>query len=587
MEAGMNSMTLIVAAVLGFGGDLEGVVLDFTSRSCGPCQSMSPIVSRLEREGYPIRKVDCESNPDLVKRFRINSIPAFVLVINGDEKSRLTGIVSEQQLVQLCARVPRPTESGDSLGAPAPLPGKPDARRESDVPTPSSKAPRQEFPEKKSGLQWPFGNRKKDEPPHEPPAGSISRGKVDDRQKFGAPAVGNPLAASVRIRLRGATGDSVGSGTIIDCRVGQTIIITCGHIFRNWNNKTVIEVDWFENGRAETMIGKHLFHDLEADVGLIVINADWIPSCRVAPPGTKIVKGAPVITVGCSGGDKPTVQQSKVTYLNRFKGADNIEVGGMPVEGRSGGGLFLNDGTLIGVCSGADEKYKEGYYVGLETLHQILGRCQLSRLYRAENGDSAAESDGIPGSVEMAQADLDPVEQPDAEEAEDADDSLGEPASPPAPAPRKPQSKPRLEIVDTPPTRRRVEPRRPLTDETSTQDSALAQAGEAEIVCIIRPINRPGAASRVVILNRASRRFVEYLADEIDDRPEIVETTLQSRDKIPAARQTVATRQVQRPTSADGVAAESALSPKTQAPKFQSPNSQPSGPQAYRRQRSS
>jgi hypothetical protein len=105
----------------------------------------------------------------------------------------------------------------------------------------------------------------------------------------------------------------------------------------------------------------------------------------------------------------------------------------------------------------------------------------------------------------------------------------------------------------------------------------LAQAGEAEIVCIIRPINRPGAASRVVILNRASRRFVEYLADEIDDRPEIVETTLESRDKTPAGRQPSATRKVQRPTTVDGMAAEPAQPTKPQ----------PSGAQAYRRQRSS
>ena len=102
------------------------------------------------------------------------------------------------------------------------------------------------------------------------------------------------------------------------------------------------------------------------------------------------------------------------------------------------------------------------------------------------------------------------------------------------------------------------------------------QAGEAEIVCIIRPINRPGAASRVVILNRASRRFVEYLADELDERPEILETTLQAQDEQPRARKTSTTQKVKRPTAAVTDAADPDTS-----------KSKSTGPQAYRRNRSS
>ena len=104
---------------------------------------------------------------------------------------------------------------------------------------------------------------------------------------------------------------------------------------------------------------------------------------------------------------------------------------------------------------------------------------------------------------------------------------------------------------------------------------ALEQAGEAEVVCIIRPVNQPGAASRVVILNRASRRFVEYLADELDDRPEILETTLKAPDEKPRARKLGATQKVKRPAAlpADASAAIDAT------------ESQPRGPQAYRRSR--
>jgi hypothetical protein len=568
MEAGMVPMTLVMAAALGFGGDLDGVVLDFTSLKCGPCQEMSPIVSRLERNGYPIRKVDCETNRDLVNRFNIQTIPAFVLVIDGHKRAQLNGVVSEQQLIQLCNRVPRQSDSSDSLGAPTQLPVKSKNPQESELPAPTAAAPKQAGPKQsdpvKSGITWPFGSRKKEEPARDREAGAIPRGKVDDRQKIAVPVAGNPLAATVRIRVRDANGESFGSGTIIDTRVGQTIIVTCGHIFRNFDKQAVIEVDWFDSGREQTMVAKRIYHDLEADLGLISVNADWLPSCCVAPVGTKIIKGTPVVTVGCSGGDKPTVQHVKITALNRYQGADNIEVAGMPVEGRSGGGLFTKEGLVIGVCRGAAPHHKEGYYMGLETLHELLDHCKLSRLYRATNPDDSASS---PKRAVLAQV------EPD--EAGEVDD-LGGSASETGPAPQKRNDK-QPQVARAQPEQRRDRGHATDVDADGSIDAALEQAGEAEIVCIIRPINQPRAASRVVILNRASRRFVEYLSDELDERPEIVETTLQAPDEKPRARKASSTQQVKRPATS---AAATAVSGDA------SLRSNSSAPQAYRRNRS-
>jgi thiol-disulfide isomerase/thioredoxin len=561
MEAGMVPMTLAVAAVLGMGGDLEDGVYDFSGQNCHYCRKMDPIVRRLQRNNYPIRTIECESNFELVKRYNIATIPAFLLIINGQEKARLNGEVSQDALIQFCNRVPRPQEASDSLGAPAGLPSQPADRRDTEFPAPTATAPPKQAAPDKSGINWPFGSRKKEEPTRNPPANAIPRGKADDRQKIAVPVLGNPLAASVRIRVRDANGDSFGSGTIIDSGVGQTIIVTCGHIFRNWDKQAVIEIDWFDKGREKTMVGKRLYHDLKADVGLITINSDCVPSCRVAPVGTKIVKGSPVTTVGCSGGERPTVQHLKITALNRFEGPDNIEVGGMPVVGRSGGGLFTKDGELIGVCSGADEKYKEGYYIGLKTLHDLLDHCHLSRLYRAGSADENAAPLGGSAIEQVALGGVD----------EEADD-LGDSQQVAAPAPQKRNVK--SGIAKAQPGRRSLE--RTAAEDTGAIDAALAEAGEAEIVCIIRPVNQPGAASRVVILNRASRRFVEYLADELDDRPEILETTLKAQDEQPRVRKTPSTQKVKRPTTPDRNEATTVDAAEPKSP----------GPQAYRRNRS-
>ena len=39
---------------------------------------------------------------------------------------------------------------------------------------------------------------------------------------------------------------SLGTGTVIDCRQGEALILTCGHIFRDSAGKGRIEVDLFE-----------------------------------------------------------------------------------------------------------------------------------------------------------------------------------------------------------------------------------------------------------------------------------------------------------------------------------------------------
>ena len=529
----MVPMTLLVAAVLGMGADLEDGVLDFTAPWCGPCQQISPMVSRLKRQGFPIRKIDCDSKRDLVHRFNVTTIPAFILVIDGVERGRLGGGASEDDLKRLCARVPRKNDSAAAAGVSEKDPhanSRLDGPREEVAPL----AATQSSPEK-SGVKFPLLAVKKDNSPvrdlHE---GAVSRGKADERTNGRAPLQGNPLAASVRIRVKdGHQADSVGSGTIIDSRVGKTTILTCGHIFRNRDKQADIEVDCFSGGRQQKFVGRRVFHDLDSDVGLITINADSLASCRVAAAGTRIVKGAPVISVGCSEGDKPTVQRVKITALNRYQGADNIEVAGMPVEGRSGGGLFTQAGQLIGVCSGADSHYREGFFAGLQSVHDLLDRCRLTHL---DDSGSAGENQDPLAGIELVDA-VDGVPSV----ADSSDDVTLATAPLQKPAAQRPAAKA--------PARTRLTAMTDAAGGSSNDGSireALEQAGEAEIVCIIR---QPGAASRVVILNRASRRFVEYLSDEMDDRPDIHETTLKAHEEKSLPRKPAATQKVRRPAT--------------------------------------
>ena len=91
------------------------------------------------------------------------------------------------------------------------------------------------------------------------------------------PARGIPLdakliAASVRLRIEDPNGNSCGSGTIIDARGGDALILTCGHIFRDSQGKGKIDVDLFGPYAGQRVIGQLISYDLKRDVGLVFIS---------------------------------------------------------------------------------------------------------------------------------------------------------------------------------------------------------------------------------------------------------------------------------------------------------------------------
>ena len=123
----MTTFAALLVSAASIGGAPQGVVYDFSATWCGPCQQMRPIVSRLERQGYPIRQVDVDREPALASRFHISSIPAFVLVINGREVSRVVGMTTESQLRRMIAAIPRSALASQSPRTSQPRTSRPAA----------------------------------------------------------------------------------------------------------------------------------------------------------------------------------------------------------------------------------------------------------------------------------------------------------------------------------------------------------------------------------------------------------------------------------------------------------------------------
>ena len=255
----------------------------------------------------------------------------------------------------------------------------------------------------------------------------------------------------------------------------------------------------FQGGGYETYVGRPVEYDLEADVGLIEIPTESpLPFCEVAGPRYAVSRNEPVFSIGCGGGEPPTEEHLRVTALNRYLGPDNIECTGIPEQGRSGGGLFNANGKVIGVCIAADPKEQRGLYAGLKAIQALLDRAGLTHLYRHDV--SIARTD------EAAQAGHSAPDVLPSSESSEALPLPGENVGPEVAASG------RLTPADA---ATRVGP-----EEAAQELAVLSGIEEAEVICIIRPLNSPRSASRVVIINRASPRFVSYLKGELQAQPQ-------------------------------------------------------------------
>ncbi|MFW6124815.1 MAG: thioredoxin domain-containing protein [Pirellulales bacterium] len=343
----------------------ETVLLDFYADWCGPCRAMDPTVQALKTKGYPVRKVNIDRHPALARRYQVKQIPCFVMIVDGREVDRVVGSAALARLEAMCRRgasgrkqlagneTPRPSPSqpqrggrlknllgGSQRGAPgrdwqtsgpAWTPRQPSPGRDTQPVAQAQTTPPVQ-PVQQASHQQPAAAQPS-------PPSSASPGGLPERDPPDAGAESRRLiASSVRLRIDDPHGHSCGSGTIIDAREGEALILTCGHIFRDSKGQARVEVDLFGPTPAQGVPGRVVDYDLESDVGLIVVRPPGpVRTAPIAPPGQRLRPGQAVVSVGCDEGEDPTARPSRITSLNKYLGPDNLQVAGQPVEGRSCG----------------------------------------------------------------------------------------------------------------------------------------------------------------------------------------------------------------------------------------------------------
>jgi len=466
------------------------LLLEFAASWCGPCRQMAPLVAEIESAGWPVRHIDVDREHDLVRRFSVTGVPCYVLVVKGHEVGRIDGATTRDELERLLAtaqpaggNTAQPAGSNTAQPAGSPAPGLAAA------PLPTTRG----LP----GIPLPT------QPPPAPlatesPAAVVSDG-LDRRL----------MQATARLRVGDSDGASWGTGTVIDCRQGEALILTCGHILRDSQGKGRIEVDLFAAGSPRGIAGQVVSWDLRRDLALVSVFTDAsIEAIPVGGTEQRTRPGEAVLTVGCDGGADPTIHRSRVTAVDKYLGAANIQVAGQPVQGRSGGGLFAADGTLIGVCNAADPEDNEGLFAALPAIHEQLEEAGLAFVYRNVYPSQGLAGGPVAGPpVPAMPRDMPPLSL----DRRDRADALPTASPIPAPAAAPPQSMQSAAAVPPHPDQPAAVP--PLSSgESALIDHVLGHEGRAEVICIVRPHGAADTSSEVFVLPGSSRKFVDRLA---------------------------------------------------------------------------
>jgi thiol-disulfide isomerase/thioredoxin len=356
-------------------------LLDFWSPQCGPCMQMKPVMHSFEQAGYPIRQVDTTRDSQLARQYNVTQIPCFVMLVNGQETERQVGATSSESIQQMFERAKDEVRrrAGTRNQSPDQV-----ATASREMPSRNAAAGPAQPP---ADQAWP----PKSSVPVEAPAGNGKAASVT------APSASHAglLSATVRLIIEDAQGRSFGTGTIVDTRSGEALVVTCAHLFRETKGKAPVKADLYESaGEGVRLVGhatgQVLSYDLTRDIALVSLRLDRpVGVASVAPPRSTVERGDRLVGVGCSNGQDPTVLETRVTSIDRYQGPPNIEASGAPAVGRSGGGLFNGKNELVGVCNNADPEGNEGIYAGLESIHDQLDRLGLKEIYSKPGSDQA------------------------------------------------------------------------------------------------------------------------------------------------------------------------------------------------------
>lgn len=358
------------------GGDGQSSHLYFfTNDGCAPCRQVEPAIEELHAQGYPVTTIKLCDRPDWGQQFQVDRTPTVILVTGNRITGRHAGLIDLPTLQQWFAAVGQGPETDTPVRT-----GQ------------KSVVENRAISGQAVGTKVSLGQ----------PQPCSSAGFASPTMHKGTTVAANPaekraLDATVRLKVEDPEGISYATGTVIHSHGGESLVLTCGHVFRDAGGKGVITAEFgFADGRVIAAPGQLVSYDAEArDIGLVTIQTEQnIRPVVIAAESAPVGRDDRTFSLGCDHGDAPTIRHTAIKNRAAYDGAVKYDIYGRPVDGRSGGGLFNQNGELIGVCNAAAVEVDEGIYSAIDTIYWQLAEVNLKHLFDG----SAQVADGSAGS---------------------------------------------------------------------------------------------------------------------------------------------------------------------------------------------
>lgn len=84
--------------------DSNVTLLDFWAPWCSPCKIMAPVIEEIEKElgeKVKVEKINVDEKPQEASKYGVMGIPTLVILKDGSEVGRKTGVTSKTDLIAL------------------------------------------------------------------------------------------------------------------------------------------------------------------------------------------------------------------------------------------------------------------------------------------------------------------------------------------------------------------------------------------------------------------------------------------------------------------------------------------------------